>query len=95
MPSFVAGFLRRRKSLAIEQIRRAAWQTSDSLSKWLTLKRIAELKDWVATPIACKTGEGSKEPLEHAEPVEHAIPARSSFMSRTSAWHPGKETLSA
>jgi hypothetical protein len=44
-------------------------------------------------PIARRTGDGSREPLEHAEPVEQATPARSNFMSNVSARQPGKERL--
>src|SRR5438552_2755912 len=53
-------------------IRRAASSTSASVWSGLRLKRIADCSSSSGTPIACRTGDGSSEPLEHAEPVEHA-----------------------
>ena len=72
-------------------MRQAASSTSASLNKLLRLKRMAEPNNSLGRPMACSTGEGSSEPLEHAEPVEHATPARSNFISSTSAGQPGKE----
>src|SRR5258708_20371987 len=72
-------------------MRQAASSTSASLNNLLRLKRMAEPNNSLGRPMACSTGEGSSEPLEHAEPVEHATPARSNFISSTSAGQPGKE----
>src|SRR5438045_1922243 len=82
-----------RKSLTQLMMRPAAASTSASFIWELKLKRIADRSNSSGSPIACKTGEGSSDPLEQAEPVEQAIPARSSFISSKSAWQPGNERL--
>jgi hypothetical protein len=74
-------------------IRRAASSMSCRVNWGLRLKRIAERNTSSVTPIACSTGEGRSEPLEHAEPVEQATPAKSRFISNRSALSPGKDTL--
>lgn len=74
-------------------IRRAASSMSCSAKSGLRLKRIAECSMASGTPIACRTGEGRSEPLEHADPVEQATPARSRFISIRSDFTPGKDTF--
>ncbi len=74
-------------------MRRAASSMSAGVSSGLRLKRIAECSTASGTRMACSTGEGKSEPLEHAEPVEQATPARSRFISSRSAFNPGNDTL--
>jgi hypothetical protein len=83
-----------RSRTTVSLIRWAASITSGSVVKALKLKRIAECSTSSGTPIACNTGDGSREPLEQAEPVEQAIPARSRFIKSESALQPGKDTFS-
>jgi hypothetical protein len=83
----------RRNRVTTATRRRAASSMSARASNGLRLKRIAERKSGSATPIACSTGEGNSEPLEHAEPVEQATPARSRFINSKSAFSPGNDTL--
>ena len=58
------------------------------------LNRSADFSTSSETPIARKTGLGSRLPLEHADPVEQATRSRSSDMSSRSARHPGNDTFS-
>ncbi len=74
-------------------MRRAASSISCKVNSGLRLKRIAERSTSSVAPIACSTGDGKSEPLEHAEPVEQATPARSRFMSSRSALSPGNDRL--
>jgi hypothetical protein len=74
-------------------MRRQASSISSVVNNGLRLKRMAERSTASGTPIACSTGEGSSEPLEHADPVEQATPARSRFISSKSAFSPGNDTL--
>ena len=71
----VSSSLSRRRRSTTATTRRAASSISASSSSGLRLKRIAERSTSSGTPIACSTGEGSSEPLEHAEPVEQQTPA--------------------
>jgi len=82
-----------RKRETTAAMRRAASSMSCKVNSGLRLKRIAERSQSSGTPIACSTGEGRSEPLEHAEPVEQATPARSRFISSRSALSPGIDTL--
>src|SRR5262245_6928438 len=84
----------RRKSFTHLRMRIAASSISGGLNATPKLKRIAERTLSGAAPIASITGEGCRDPLEHADPVEQQTPARSSFIRSASAWQPGKERFS-